>query len=385
MVVKRTFKFKLYKSLKIRKLEYYLRIACSIYNHFIALQHRYYKFYGKNINESKMKSHLTKLCKMERFSSWKELNSTVRQDIIERIMRSYKSFFSNFKTNKKARPPRFCKFNKYKSITFKKAGWKIENNILCFTHNKDILAKFKFVKSREINGNIKIITVKRNNLGDYYLFVVCDVEVNEVLPKTGKVVGLDFGLKHFLTTNEGNIIKTKLFFKQMRSIIQSLNRKRSCKIGECKGERKSKGWLKANHKLKKAYEKLRNLRENEHYKLAYKLCSEYSIMFIEDLNIKAMQRLYGKKICDLAFTNFVKTLEYVAKKCGCIVHKIDRYYASSQICSQCGQLNPDVKDLKIRKWKCPHCGKEHDRDVNASINILMQGIKEMGLEYNTVY
>lgn len=385
MVVKRTFKFKLYKSLKIRKLEHYLRIACFIYNHFIALQHRYYRFFGKNINESKMKSHLTKLCKMERFSLWKELNSTIRQDIIERIMRSYKSFFSNFKTNKKARPPKYRKIEKYKSITFKSAGWKIEDNTLYFTNYSNTLAKFKFAKSRNIDGNIKTITVKRNDLGDYYLFVVCDVEVNEVLPRMGKVVGFDFGLKYFLTTNEGKIIKTKLFFKQIRRTIQSLNRKRSRKIGERKGEKKSKGWLKANYKLKKVYEKLCNLRENEHYELAYKLCSKYSIMFIEDLDIKSMQRLYGKKICDLAFTNFVKTLEYVAKKCGCIVHKINRYYASSQTCSQCGQLNPEVKDLKIRKWKCPHCGKEHDRDVNAAINILMQGIKELGLEYSIAY
>ena len=259
MVAKRTFKFKLCKSLKIRKLNYYLRIACFIYNHFIALQHRYYRFYGKNISEKKMKSHLTKLCKMKRFSSWKELNSTVRQDIIERIMRSYKSFFSNFKTNKKARPPKHRKIEKYKSIIFKNAGWKIENNILYFTNYSNILAKFKFVKSREIDGNIKTITIKRNNLGDYYLFVVCDVEVNEVLPRMGKVVGLDFGLKHFLTTNKGNIIKTKLFFKQMRSTIQKLNRKRSRKIGERKGEKKSKGWLKANRKLERVYEKLCNL------------------------------------------------------------------------------------------------------------------------------
>ena len=167
-----------------------------------------------------MKSHLTKLCKMERFSLWKELNSTIRQDIIERIMRSYKSFFSNFKTNKKARPPKYRKIEKYKSITFKSAGWKIEDNTLYFTNYSNTLAKFKFAKSRNIDGNIKTITVKRNDLGDYYLFVVCDVEVNEVLPRMGKVVGFDFGLKYFLTTNEGKIIKTKLFFKQIRRTNQ---------------------------------------------------------------------------------------------------------------------------------------------------------------------
>ena len=371
MIVKRTYKYKLYHSKQIRKIEYLLSIACTIYNHCIALQKRYYKLFKKNISENRLKKFVTKLKKIDRFSYWNQLNSQVIQDIIERIMRSYKSFFNNRKKNKKANLPHFRKLETYKSITYKQNGYEIINNVVKLQKS----FRIKFCKSREIEGIIKTITFKRNVLGNWYMFVVCDIKVNQVLLRKGEAIGLDFGLKHFLTTNMGDKIETPLFFKEMRNKIRKLNKLRSRKQGERKGEVKSKNWLKANCKLQKAYERLVNLRDNKQWELAYDLCGKYAVICIEDLELKDMQKLWGRKVNDLRFGEFVKKLEYVASKVGTTIIKVSKWFASSQICSNCGYKNEEIKNLRLRKWKCPHCGQEHDRDVNSAKNILTEGLR----------
>ena len=370
-VVKRTYKFKLYHSRKLHKLDYLFAIACFIYNHCIMLQKRYYRLFGKNITAFTMTNHLVKLKRQKRFAFWKELNSQVIQDISERVWRSYKSFFKNIKKNHKAKPPRLRKKEFYNSITYKNSGHKIDRNIIVL--QKKI--RLKFYKSREIEGVIKTITFKRNRLGDYYMFVVCDVEIDKVLPRQGETIGLDFGLKHFLTTNKGERKEGILFFKKMLHEIRELNRKRSRKMGEQKGEKKSKNWIKANYKLQRAYERLINLREDFQWKLARELCSKYVVICIEDLELKEMQRLWGRKVSELRFGEFVKKLEYVASKLGSIVIKVGKWFASSQLCNHCGYKYEKVKDLRLRKWICPQCGKEHDRDVNSAKNILREGLQ----------
>ena len=371
MFVKQAYKFRVYNSRKNRKLEELLGIACSVYNHCIALQKRYYRLFRKNITAFTMSKHLAKLKKLERFCFWTGLNSQTLQDISERVWRSYKSFFSNVKKNKRMRPPRFCKRENYKSFTYKQSGYKFDGNTV--TLQKKL--RIKFCKSREMEGTVKTVTVKRDGLGDWYLYVVCDVEQNEVLLRKGNATGLDFGLEHFLTTDTGEKIEFPLFFRQMRNIIQKLSRERSRKVGERKGEKKSKGWLKAQYRLKQAYARLRYCRDDFQWKLAGMLCGRYATICIEDLNLKGMQRLWGRKVNDLRFADFVKKLGYMAVKCGCRVVEIDRFFASSQKCFVCGMVNPGTKDLRIRQWVCPGCGTVHDRDVNAARNILFEGLR----------
>ena len=371
MFVKRAYKFRIYNSKKNRKLSYLLGIACSVYNHCIALQKRYYRLFRKNITAFTMSRHLAKLKKQERFRFWNNLNSQTVQDISERVYRSYKSFFSNVKNNRRMRPPRFCKKENYKSFTYKQTGYKFDGNTVTLQQKYRI----RFCKSREIEGNIKTVTIKRDGLGRWYLYVVCDIGQNEVLPRMGNAAGLDFGLNHFLTTDTGEKIESPQFFRQVRNEIQRLNRKRSRKVGERKGEKRSQGWLKAQYRLKRLYERLRNLRDDFQWKLAQELCGRYATICVEDLNLKGMQRLWGRKISDLRFADFVKKLEYMAVKHGCRVVKVDRYFASSQKCCICGAVNPDTKDLRVRQWVCPCCGAIHDRDVNAARNILREGLR----------
>ena len=127
-------------------------------------------------------------------------------------------------------------------------------------------------------------------------------------------------------------------------------------------------------KLARLHKKATNQRHDFHFKLARRLCLEYDTICIENLNVKGMQRLWGRKISDLAFSDFVRILKYEASKFGTLIIEVGRFFASSQLCSVCGYKNSQVKDLKIRKWKCPKCGTEHERDRNAAINILREGL-----------
>lgn len=205
-------------------------------------------------------------------------------------------------------------------------------------------------------------------MGDFYIFVVTDAENFRVEKRTGKSVGFDFGLKNFLTSSDGKIISSPLFFAKNSKLIAKANKNLSHKQ-KCSNNRRL-----AKISLARIYKKSANQRKDFHFKLARELCLEYEKIFIEDLNLKAMQKLWGKKISDLAFGEFVKILKYQSTKFCVEVAEVDRFFASSQICSQCGEKNSEVKDLKIREWICPKCGAKHDRDVNAAKNILNFGL-----------
>ena len=192
-------------------------------------------------------------------------------------------------------------------------------------------------------------------------------ESSEIIKtRSGKIVGFDFGLKTFLTSSDGNRIESPLFFKKGFSVIKKLNKNLSRKKSQSHREQ-------ARLELARAYKKIFNQRRDFHYKTALNLCREYGVICLETLNIKAMQRLWGRKINDLGFYNFVQILKYEAIKNGVTIIEIPKFYPSSQTCNECGYKNSEVKDLRIREWKCPGCGTEHDRDINAAKNILRVG------------
>ena len=310
-----------------------------------------------------LQKHLIKLKKLTKFSYILEIGSQAVQDITQRIDRAYKLFFRNLKHNIKTAPPSFKKVRKYKSFTLKQAGWKLlDKNIIMLGKQK-----YHYFKSRKIEGKVKTVTVKRDALGDIYIYFVCDFKENKVLARTGKSVGYDFGLKKFLTASDDNDVEAPLFFKRNSIAIQKANRNLSRKKKGSNNRQREKLALARLHK------KTANQRREFHFLLANKICSEYALICLEDLNIKAMQKRWGRKISDYGFSDFVTILEYQAKKYGSYVQKIDRYYPSSQICHVCGEKNPQTKDLSMRVWICPNCHTMHDRDKNAAINILKVG------------
>ena len=359
----KTYCFKLYKAKRNRKLHRQINAAGLIYNHCIALHKRSYRLYHKSLNVYALQKHLTKLKKMSRFSYLKEIGSQAVQDITQRMDRAYKLFFRNLKRKIHTAPPSFKKVRKYKSYTLKQAGWKLlEGNAIQIGTQK-----YRYFKSRAIKGTVKTVTIKRDALGDIYLYFVCETVENEVLARTGESVGYDFGLKHFLTASDGKDRTSPLFFKQKAAAIRRAGKALA---------RKKQG---SNHRkrarlaLARLHKKTANERKDFHFKLANSICGEYALVCIEDLNLKGMQKRWGRKISDYGFAEFVKILEYQASKTGTNIQKIDRYYASSQTCHICGNQNPETKDLRVREWTCPHCGAVHDRDRNAAKNILKVG------------
>ena len=360
----RTYRFKLYKSKRNRKLHKQINTAGLIYNHCIALHKRYYKLFGKSLNLYQLQKHLTKLKKISKFAYMKELGSQAVQDIAQRIDRAYRLFFRNLKHKVRTAPPSFKKVSKYKSFTLSQAGYKYtgEDNSIIIRKQK-----YRFFKSREIRGKIKQLTVKRDTLGDIYIYFICENEDNEVLARTGKSVGFDFGLKTFLTASYGKDIKAPLFFRQNANAIKMANRHLSRKAKGSNNRKKAKIALARLHK------KVANRRNNFHWQIANKLVGEYALICIEDLNLKAMQKRFGRKISDLGFADFVRKLKYKAHRAGAYVVEVNRFFPSSQLCSDCGYRNTETKNLTIRKWTCPKCGNIHNRDRNASINIEREG------------
>ena len=360
----KTYCFKLYNSKRNRKLKRQINSAGLIYNHCITLHKRYYELYGKHLKKYDLEKHLTKLKNSKKFSYLREIGSQAVQDIADRIEQAYKLFYENRKKKRKSSPPNFKKVRKYKSFTLKQAGWKLNEDLGIIKIGRQ---NYRYFQSRRIEGKIKTVTVKRDPIGDIYIYIVTDFSEEKIMERTGKSVGYDFGLKKFLTASDGQDIESPLFFAKNSKLIIKKNRNLSRK------QEKSHNHKKARLELARAHKKTVNQRKDFHFKTARQICEEYAVVCLEDLNLMGMKKLYGRKVSDLGFYSFVQKLKYEAAKFGTRIIFIDRWYASSQICSECGYKNPELRDLRIRKWECPECGAKHDRDRNASINILRVG------------
>ena len=352
-----SYKYKLYRTNKTKHLDKMLREACFVWNHALALQKRYYRLYHKYIGIGKMKAHFAKRIHRNL------LHSQTTQEILERLDTAYQRFFKRLAK----RPPKFRKTNDFSSILFKQGGYSLNGNVLTIN---SIKKRFKFSLSRPYAGKVKTITVKRNHLGEFFIVMVLD-QSPQSIGKThnGASVGIDFGLKTYMTLSDGTEIKNPQFTKENLTELRRRCRNLSkCKKGSNNRERKRK-------ELDRIWDNICNKRNDFQWKLAHDFCRKYDTICIEDLNLSGMCRRWGRKMADQAHTEFVSKLEHVATKYGVVVHKIDRYYPSSKTCT-CGYVNKDLK-LIDRVWTCPHCGTTHDRDLLAANNILRRGIYEL--------
>ena len=351
----KTLKFKLYNHKRNRYLKRSINAAGVIYNYAIALHKRYYRMWGKHLNCARLQKHIAKLRKRNPF--WQLVGSQAVQDICQRIDKAYQLFFKHHK--KGVRPPGFKKVKKYKSFTLKQAGYKF----LGGNRVKIGCRVYQYWNSREIKGTIKTLTIKRTPLGELFMVVVVDgVLESEVKTMTGKIAGFDFGLKTFLTSSEGFSVESPLFLRASLNAIRKASRQHS---------RKLKGFNnreQARKHLVRQYEAVSNRRRDWFWKLAHDLTSKFDVLCFETLNLKGMQRLWGRKIGDLALGEFLEILEWVAKKSGKQVVYIDPWYPSSKTCSCCGHILESL-DLSVRRWRCPSCHSVNDRDENAALNI----------------
>ena len=359
----KTYKFKLYANHGNRELHKMIDRHAHVWNHCIALQRRYYAIYGRYINKFRLMKHIAKLKRLSKFSHWKQLPSQAIQDVASRIDKGYKAMFDARAADKKWGRPRFKPHRKYKSFTLKQAGWKL------LPGNRIKIGKsiYTYFQSRDIHGNPKRCTIKRDVVGDVYICILTDyVEPDLNRPTTGKIAGFDFGLKRYLTGHNGHDIESPQFFKRSINAIKRANRNHSRK------RKGSKNRERARLDLARKHRKIANQREDFHWKLAHLLTDTYDEIRLEDLNLQGMKSLWGRKVSDLGFADFIVKLKYIAAKKGVKIKCIDRWYPSTKTCSACGAVN-DALNLRDRTWQCSDCGAVHDRDRNAAINIFRVG------------
>jgi putative transposase len=289
------------------------------------------------------------------------------QDICQRIEKGYQLFFKGHK--KGVRPPNFKKVKKYKSFTLKQAGYKFLGGNRIKIGNR----VYQYWNSREIEGTVKTLSIKRTPTGDLFMVVVVDSVIESCIQfETGKSAGFDFGLKTFLTCSEGFSIESPEFFKQSINVVRKASKQHSRKM---KG---SSNREQARLNLARKHEDIVNQRKDWFWKLAHDLTNQFDVLCFETLNLKGMKRLWGRKVSDLALRDFLDILEWVATKKGKQVVYIDPWYPSSKTCSGCAHVLEKL-DLSVRRWRCPSCGCENDRDGNASINIKRVGVSTLGL------
>ena len=244
-----------------------------------------------------------------------------------------------------------------------------------FENGKVKLPKIKEVKAklhRDFRGQIKSAAVSRVPSGKYYVSILVETEHKE-LAHTKDSIGIDLGIKDLCITSEGKIYENPKIIRKYERQLVKLQRQLSHK------EKRSKNYYKTRKKIALCHEKIRNTRKDYLHKVSHEIISENQVVVSENLQIKNMVKNHhlAKAISDVSWYELTRQLGYKAKWNGRKYIKIDTFYASSQICSVCGYQNPDIKDLSVRRWICPECRAEHDRDINAAKNILAEGLGQI--------
>ena len=359
----------------MRHLHDECNICGVVKNHFLALSMRYYRRYGKGLSYSKMSKHLTKLKKLEKYKHWNIPYSWALQNVLRRLAQS----FREMKTLGRGHP-QFKSCKKHKGMTFRGEQIKLEKLLDKQKYKRNHPTYrirlngrwYRFALHRKIQGEIKQVQVARDALGDVYITLTEDYSEVKYEPKTGKAEGFDFGIKDFLTGSDGNPYTSPMFYKQNAKQLSEAQREHSRKVKGSNNRERSRKQVARIHK------KTTNQRTDHHWKLAIDLCRQFDILFFEDLNLRGMKALFGKQVSDLAFGEFMRKLKHQSHKRIRSVLKIGRWSPTTKCCSVCGHKNESLT-LSDRQWTCPKCHTHLDRDQNAAMNILKEGVASFGL------
>ena len=366
--------------------------GCSrfVYNDYLATRNEHYKETGETLSAARYKAnYLNPNKKTEEFSFLSEVDKFALESAVENVQDAFERFFKKqngfpkFKTKRKAKKSYTTKFT---------------NNNIKFIDNKyiqlPILKKVEYIKPKSlknqdklnkvINGQARILNATISQKGDkYYVSLCCEEIVDLIEPldlkniDKNKIIGIDLGLKDFAIINNGLYTKKeenpKYFAKSEKKLAKLQKRISKKKLD-------SKNYIKAKNKLNEMHAKIANQREDFCHQLSRRLVNENQVVVVENLNIKGMvkNKNLAKAIQDAGWSKFLTFLKYKLEWEGKHYIEIDRFFASSKICSTCGEKKL-MLSLNEREWICSSCNTHHDRDENASINIRQEGIRKLGL------
>ena len=364
----KAYKYRIYPNNE-QKVQIAKTFGCCrfVYNQTLAYRKNAYEKEKKSVSRTDCNNYCNRELKKE-YEWLKEVDKFALTNAIYHMDAAYRKFFKEH-----AGYPKFKrKHDNHKSYT---TNFTNGNIALDFESGKIKLPKLGKIKAklhREFDGQIKSATISQVPSGKYYVSILVETEHGE-LPQTGKNIGLDLGIKDLCITSDGKKYGNPKIIKKHERKLAKLQRQLAHK------EKGGRNYYKQRRKIALCHEKITNTRKDYLHKVSHKIISENQVIVSENLQIKNMVRNHhlAKSISDVSWYELTRQLEYKAAWNGRKYIKIDTFYASSQICSECGYQNAGTKDLSVRKWVCTVCGAKQDRDINAARNILTEGLRQI--------
>lgn len=370
----RVFEIRLYPTKEQQKLLDMTFGACRfVYNNVLYIRQSYYKNYGIKSSELSIEQML------KSFNSWlNDVEAKALQQSARDLDKAYSNWFNSLSksTKQKFNAPKFKKKSdkqSYRTTQMRKDFFKL----LDVEDRKIVVPKIGKITYRtgydfEKYGINKVcnITVKKSKTNKYYCSICCECEEPEKLKPNDFKIGFDLGLKDFLIDSDGIVIDNPKYFRKSQEKLEKEQRK----LSHCvKG---SNGYKKQKLKIAKLHEHIKNQRKDFQHKVSSRIINENQVIISEDLKPSNMIKNHklAKSISDASFSNFCNMIDYKAKWYGRTYIKVGSFYPSSKICHCCGYKNTTLT-LADREWECPNCHKLLDRDKNAALNILEEGLK----------